>query len=1027
MKKIYLFDERVVLRTPAHPYNDGCNAHRVDEFVKDDAFMEAIYLASPSLYQACMKYNSGKITNEKDRSKLFHSLEKYLLRMGSRSTPFGMFSGCSVLSWHNAPTDICLQGKPPCRYVRMDIAFLCKLSRFLIGIKDIREAVLFTVNDSLYQTGNEHRFFEYIQTGDTENYRLSSVLASDYLSGVLKIARDGVRIGEMAAWLLTQGYSQNDADAFVQEMIDCRLLVSELEPNVCGEECFASIIDVLKARLDGRPQAPWDLVHLLDEIRQRLVAINAGDKCVVADYQSILKRFEEAGIPVEDPQIFLVDSQPGLSSGRLSGVLQQKLYSALDALNRLNPYREGEDMRSFRERFTDRYGEREMPLAEVLDIESGIGYKESHSLVSLPLLHELPLDTAVDDIHIRFSAVDHFLQTKLAAATEELRFEMELEEEELAAFQADEKSLPASMSVMFRLFEGKEGRLYIEHAGGSGAANLLGRFAHGHEGIRRLTTAITQAEQATNSGVLFAEIVHLPETRTGNILSRPSLRDYEIGYLAGPGQREKHRININDLYVSVRDGEVILHSKSLNKRIIPRLSTAHNYSSNLLPVYLFLCDLQFQNQRGMLGFNWGILETRSRFLPRVVYKDTILKLARWRFQTGDLISLTTGTQPEKISALREFIRKWKLPSRVALAEGDNELPINFDIPVSVDIFLSSIRNKEFIVLNEFLAPDASVVNPEGKIYSNQFIATLIRKEPVFSGQLPETLRMNNLLKDSFEPGSEWLYYKVYCGIHAADKLLRDLIQPFTEKLVAKKLVKNWFFIRYHDPGFHLRIRLHINDVSAIGQIMCDFRSAVDSSPIGSRIWKIQVDTYQREIFRYGSNAMLLTEELFGIHTTDVLNMLCTTQESQTEETKWGWTMWRIDQLLNDFNLCLQGKIRLMDHLRNIFAREFRLEATARTKLNQRYRESRKVIDVWLNSCGEHPGERAIAEKLHVLENAGALDQPIQKLLASYVHMLVNRTITAQPRKQEMIIYDFMHRHYLSLEAKNISHTQVMHQ
>jgi hypothetical protein len=46
---------------------------------------------------------------------------------------------------------------------------------------------------------------------------------------------------------------------------------------------------------------------------------------------------------------------------------------------------------------------------------------------------------------------------------------------------------------------------------------------------------------------ILAEIVHIPESRTGNILRRPILRDYEIAYLSNSGVSRDYTLDINDL------------------------------------------------------------------------------------------------------------------------------------------------------------------------------------------------------------------------------------------------------------------------------------------------------------------------------------------------------------------------------------------------------------------------------------------------------------------------------------------------
>jgi hypothetical protein len=60
------------------------------------------------------------------------------------------------------------------------------------------------------------------------------------------------------------------------------------------------------------------------------------------------------------------------------------------------------------------------------------------------------------------------------------------------------------------------------------------------------------------------------------------------------------------------------------------MSNAHNYTNNTLPVYQFLCDVQYQNKRAILQQNWGSLESEFRFLPRLTYENIILSRASWQ-------------------------------------------------------------------------------------------------------------------------------------------------------------------------------------------------------------------------------------------------------------------------------------------------------------------------------------------------------------------------------------------------------------
>src|SRR5437764_15184754 len=102
----YSFHERLVLRTPGYGLQTTIVQFTLDHFLEDAYFLEALFLASPVLHAELLKYRQGKITEARAVEKLHFSVAKYYLRMCSRCTPFGLFSGCSVTEWNPEKTRI---------------------------------------------------------------------------------------------------------------------------------------------------------------------------------------------------------------------------------------------------------------------------------------------------------------------------------------------------------------------------------------------------------------------------------------------------------------------------------------------------------------------------------------------------------------------------------------------------------------------------------------------------------------------------------------------------------------------------------------------------------------------------------------------------------------------------------------------------------------------------------------------------------------------------------------------------------
>lgn len=64
---------------------------------------------------------------------------------------------------------------------------------------------------------------------------------------------------------------------------------------------------------------------------------------------------------------------------------------------------------------------------------------------------------------------------------------------------------------------------------------------------------------------------------------------------------------------------------------------------------------------------------------------------------------------------------------------------------------------------------------------------------------------------TFIPGSEWIYFKLYTGTKTADAILKNELYVYVNEMLSNDIADKWFFIRYTDPDFHIRLRLHLKE------------------------------------------------------------------------------------------------------------------------------------------------------------------------------------------------------------------------
>ena len=282
------------------------------------------------------------------------------------------------------------------------------------------------------------------------------------------------------------------------------------------------------------------------------------------------------------------------------------------------------------------------------------------------------------------------------------------------------------------------------------------------------------------------------------------------------------------------------------------------------------------------------------------------------------------------------------------------------------------------------------------------------------------------IQRSFIPGSPWVYIKLYTGEKTADDLLLQVIAPIIKKLQKDRCIKKWFFIWYSDPDFHLRIRLLAKDTQNTGEIIQLFYQKLDQRNKFRLVWKIQLDTYNRELERYGEQLIEEAESVFYADSECILSILI--DLNGNENYRWMISLKLIDALLSDFGLNTEEKQKLMEETGKAYKTEFGFTEFNAKQFNTKFRDNKKTVESVLNNSLNEQAfvsllqpvkkrSRQMASIAKQIKTKSTKEHSVNELLKSYLHMMMNRLFRSNNRLHELILYDFMSRYYAGEIAK----------
>jgi hypothetical protein len=539
---------------------------------------EALFLASPGLEE---RFDPWLRESESpDDPKTEHALVRYFARMAGRATPFGLFAGCSVGTVGHETRLVLADRSGGCRHTRLDMDYLVALTDALARQPDVRRGLACGVNSSLYVVHDRLRYCEVRRNGKGWTHHQVALEATDYLEATLERARQGASASSLAAALLDEdpGASNEEAEEYIDELFDNQVLISDLRPAVTGPEPIHDLV----ARLPE--QGATAAADRLEQVRQELEALDAGGLgAEPARYRRLARHLEELPAPVDLARLFQVDMVRPVESASLGAAVLDETLRGVDLLHRLARRPRDDRLARFREVFVRRYEGREVPLVNALDEETGVGFDTltGESRDASSLLDDLTFPKAAEEV-VTWGRREALLLRKLSEALAAGASAIVLTPGDLEAMaEPSPPPLPDAFAVMAAvaaasqeaLAEG-DFQLRLEGVSGPSGARLLGRFCHADPELHRWVVQHVRAEEALQPDAVFAEIVHLPEGRMGNVLARPILRGYEIPYLGRASVPPDRQIPVTDLLVSVSGEQIVLRSARLGRRVLPRLTAS---------------------------------------------------------------------------------------------------------------------------------------------------------------------------------------------------------------------------------------------------------------------------------------------------------------------------------------------------------------------------------------------------------------------------------------------------------------------
>lgn len=831
------------------------------EIATQPAVLTALRIASPTLVKnidRLWEASSSKLALRTQRA-----IVRHLSRMCFRPTPFGAFATCSAASITRVSGQSILSLKPlteTCLSTRLDFRVLDSICRSLIAKKEVRRLLTYRLNPSLRKIGSGWNLTQWKSIDGGRSHHILRICESNPIRAIVQTCKEGTQYVDLVDVVRTEcGNSETDDDAerFIDRLISEQFLLSSLEPPLTGESALKSICRNLP-----KADETASIHSSLDKLCAEIESLQGRCLCFPESFRlgAVENVIKSLGVPFEEGCTIQTDAYRPLSSSGFSEELYETISRLPSILCAIGRFAEPSDLQEFRKLFLERFGRRWVPLSIALDEGSGVrlGSKPEAQPVS------------------SLSPIDAELVRSIIGALARREPVVRLDSHRFPVSKECVSRLPESFSILCRILatenqaNADEPLVFVQAGFGPSSLRLFGRFLHLDDSLKTNADKLIEHEKRCYGDAILAEIVDVPSARGGNVLTRPVLREYELVLLGTSGANADRQIPVSDIDVTIaEDGTILLWSRRLQKRIIPRLASAYGY--NVLShhaSFQFLCALQHQHGRGVPRFTVPGIDLLP-FVPRIVWGRVVLSPASWLLEAATVEEIRLNDQRRAYAEVQRVRKALGLPRWIEASDGDGYRVCDLDNPLSVDAMLQSMKGPAPVRFREYVPMSYGHGTSANGVYISDVVIPFQRDLDELSRETLTAIR--NALDVAPPPGAAedcrpdrkhaWTLVKLFAGRGILDEVLtRDLPRIITEiSAIDPGLI--WFFSLSDEPQPHLKISIKIRaDVHA--STLERMHVAFHGLLVSGSLEKIQFQDYVRESQRYaGAEAMSILEEI----------------------------------------------------------------------------------------------------------------------------------------------------------------------